>query len=92
MLKAPGFPDYWTQIGEVTGSESWIDGDGREHTDLIYAYRDSKGRKQKTSDAARYKALDNSIALLFWFWLLRRISAQYERPATLGSLFDVPLC
>ena len=82
VLKAPGFPDYWTQIGEVTGSESWIDGDGR----------DSKGRKQKTSDAARYKALDNSIALLFWFWLLRRISAQYERPATLGSLFDVPLC
>ena len=49
---------------------------------------DSKGRKRKCSDSARYKALGNSIALPFWFYLLRRISAQYERPATLGSLFD----
>lgn len=50
---------------------------------------DSKGKKHKgSSDSARYKALGNSIALPFWFWLLRRISAQYERPATLGSLFD----
>ena len=24
----------------------------------------------------------------FWEWLARRISAQYERPVTLGSLFD----
>ena len=57
---------------------------------------DSQGRTHKTSDSARYKALGNSIALPFWFWLLRRISAQYERPATLGSLFDgiggFPLC
>lgn len=58
---------------------------------------DSKGKKHKeSSDTARYKALGNSIALPFWFWLLRRISAQYERPATLGSLFDgiggFPLC
>ena len=47
-------------------------------------------------DSARYKALGNSIALPFWFYLLRRISATYERPATLGSLFDgiggFPLC
>ena len=50
---------------------------------------DSKGKKHKeSSDSARYKALGNSIALPFWFYLLRRISAQYERPATLGSLFD----
>lgn len=58
---------------------------------------DSKGKKHKeSSDSARYKALGNSIALPFWFYLLRRISAQYERPATLGSLFDgiggFPLC
>ncbi len=57
---------------------------------------DRKGRKRKTSDTARYKALGNSIALPFWLWLLRRISSQYERPATLGSLFDgiggFPLC
>lgn len=57
---------------------------------------DSKGKKRQTTDTARYRALGNSIALPFWFWLLRRISAQYERPATLGSLFDgiggFPLC
>ena len=49
---------------------------------------DSNGGKHQSSDSSRYKALGNSIALPFWFWLLRRISAQYERPATLGSLFD----
>lgn len=57
---------------------------------------DSKGKKHKEADSPRYKALGNSIALPFWFWLLRRISAQYECPATLGSLFDgiggFPLC
>ena len=63
----------------------------------IGPWRDSKGKLHKeSSDTARYKALGNSIALPFWFWLLRRISAQYERPATLGSLFDgiggFPLC
>lgn len=63
----------------------------------IGAWADSKGKvHQESSDSARYKALGNSIALPFWFWLLRRISAIYERPATLGSLFDgiggFPLC
>lgn len=57
---------------------------------------DSKGKRHKVADTPRYKALGNSIALPFWFWLLRRISAQYERIATLGSLFDgiggFPLC
>ena len=58
---------------------------------------DSKGKKHKgDSDSPRYKALGNSIAIPYWFWLLRRISAEYERPATLGSLFDgiggFPLC
>ena len=57
---------------------------------------DSKGKKHETVDSARYKALGNSIALPFWFVLLRRISAVYDRPATLGSLFDgiggFPLC
>lgn len=57
---------------------------------------DSRGKTRQTTDTARYRALGNSIALPFWFWLLRRISAQYERPATLGSLFDgiggFPLC
>ena len=49
---------------------------------------DSKGKKHKEADSPRYKALGNSIALPFWKWLLKRISAQYERDATLGSLFD----
>lgn len=69
-----GFPDGWTDIGE------WVD---------------SKGKKHKESDSPRYKALGNSIAVGyanngsgFWMWLLKRISAQYERNATLGSLFD----
>lgn len=49
---------------------------------------DTKGKLHKEADSPRYKALGNSIAIPFWFWLLRRISSQYERPATLGSLFD----
>ena len=54
----------------------------------IGEWTDSNGKKRKASDANRYKALGNSIALPFWFYLLRRIAAQYERPATLGSLFS----
>ena len=55
---------------------------------LLGEWTDSKGKKHKEADSPRYKALGNSICLPFWFYLLRRISAQYERPATLGSLFD----
>ena len=54
----------------------------------IGEWTDSAGKVRKTSDAARYKALGNSIALPPWKWVLKRISAQYERDATLGSLFD----
>ena len=70
-----GFPRGWTDIGD------WTDSKGKVH----------KG----DSDAPRYKALGNSIAVGFtnncsgfWMWLMKRISAQYERSATLGSLFD----
>lgn len=69
-----GFPRNWTNIGDWT---------------------DSKGKIRKTTDSARYKALGNSIAVGytnnqsgFWMWLMKRISAEYERSATLGSLFD----
>ena len=69
-----GFPDGWTDIGE------WVD---------------TKGKTHKPADSPRYKALGNSIAVGyanhqsgFWMWLMKRISAQYERSATLGSLFD----
>ena len=54
----------------------------------IGEWTDTNGKVKQTSDSARYRALGNSICTPFWFWLLRRISAQYERPATLGSLFD----
>lgn len=59
--------------------DGWVD---------IGEWTDSKGKLHKDADSPKYKALGNSVATPFWFWLLRRISAQYERPATLGSLFD----
>lgn len=104
-----GFPDGWTIVGEpeevdVKDYNTKYDENGDviektfigTHKEVEYFYTDSNGKKKKCSDAARYKALGNSIALPYWFHLLRRISAQYERPATLGSLFDgiggFPLC
>ena len=54
----------------------------------IGEWRDSKGKLRKPSDSPRYKALGNSIALPFWDFLAKRISAQYLRPVTVGSLFD----
>lgn len=55
----------------------------------IGAWTDEKGKLHKeSSDSARYKALGNSIALPPWKWVLKRICAQYERDATMGSLFD----
>lgn len=59
--------------------DGWVD---------IGDWTDSEGKLHKEADSPKYKALGNSIAVPFWFYLLRRISAQYERPATLGSLFD----
>ena len=59
-------------------------------------YTDSTGKKRKTSDSARYKALGNSIALPFWRWMFCRMAAYLPEGATLGSLFDgiggFPLC
>jgi DNA (cytosine-5)-methyltransferase 1 len=59
-------------------------------------YTDSTGKKHKTSDSARYKALGNSIALPFWRWMFGRMAAYLPEGATLGSLFDgiggFPLC
>lgn len=42
----------------------------------------------ENTDSARYKAMGNSIALPSWRWVLKRISAMYEREATMASLFD----
>ena len=49
---------------------------------------DTNGKTRQTSDAARYKALGNSIALPPWKWVLKRLCACYERDATMASLFD----
>ena len=49
---------------------------------------DENGNVYELSDSARYKMQGNGICTPFWRWLLLRISAQYERPATLGSLFS----
>lgn len=54
----------------------------------IGEWMDSKGKRHKAADSPRYKALGNSIALPFWDFLAKRISAQYLRPVTMGSLFD----
>lgn len=79
-----GFPERVDEDGDIIG---WCD---------IGDWTDSNGKAHKEADTPKYKALGNSIALPFWFWLLRRISAEYETPATLGSLFDgiggFPLC
>lgn len=49
---------------------------------------DAKGKTRQTTDAARYKALGNSIAIPPWKWVLKRLCANYERDATMASLFD----
>lgn len=54
----------------------------------IGEYIDTKGKKCKTSDASRYKALGNSIALPSWKWILKRLCSHYERDATMCSLFS----
>lgn len=55
----------------------------------IGPWTDSKGKLHKeSSDSCRYKALGNSIALPPWKWVLKRLCAQYERDATMASLFD----
>jgi DNA (cytosine-5)-methyltransferase 1 len=58
-------------------------------------WTDSKGKTRKTSDAARYRALGNSIALPWWRVMLSRL-IRYCREGTMASLFDgiggFPLC
>ena len=77
-----------TECGRLQGlPDGWTD---------IGPWHDEAGKKHQDSDTAKYRAYGNSMCKPFWFWLIRRISAMYERPATLGSLFDglgvAPLC
>ena len=50
-------------------------------------YTDSKGKRKKTTDSARYKALGNSIAIPPWTWVLSRLNGYCEEH-TMASLFD----
>lgn len=49
---------------------------------------DENEKKHKTSDAARYKALGNSIALPQWYWICQKMKPYIGKNPTLGSLFD----
>ena len=49
---------------------------------------DGKGKKRKTTDSARYKALGNSIAIPPWTWILQRLSIACGEDKTMASLFD----
>ena len=50
---------------------------------------DSKGKTHKgESDAPRYKALGNSIALPFWAWMAERMMPYMPENPTMASLFD----
>lgn len=51
-------------------------------------YTDTKGKKRKTSDSARYKALGNSIALPNWLYVLSRLSHFCTDDLSMASLFD----
>lgn len=68
-----------------------LDGYPDEWTN-IGEWTDTKGKLHKASDAPRYKALGNSIALPFWDWLAGRMTEQLkaegiENPK-MASLFD----
>lgn len=71
--------------------DGWLD---------IGEWVDSKGKAHKDSDAPKYKAAGNSIALPFWQWLIYRIKAELDKDGikepTMASLFDgiggFPLC
>lgn len=59
-----------------------------DHWTDLGEWTDSKGKRHKDADSHRYKALGNSIALPPWKWLLKRLCGNYERDATMASLFD----
>lgn len=76
-----------SRVHQIVKAHGWTD---------IGDWIDTKGKKHKSADAPRYKALGNSIALPFWLWMLRRMRGYLPTGATMGSLFDgiggFPLC
>ena len=88
-----GYPDGWTDIGEERERIIWRKTDRRgnileEQVEVVKYYIDSNGKRRKTSDSARYKALGNSIAIPPWTWMLSRLSAFCGEDRTMASLFD----
>lgn len=91
-----GFPDGWTNIPEFKPHSALIDfftqvfGEHSRITASAIKTRKAilKWMKSPVSDSARYKTLGNSIALPPWRWICQRIRSTYDRPITLGSLFD----
>ena len=51
-------------------------------------WTDSKGKRHRDADSPRYKALGNSIALPFWYWMAQRMRLYLGEEATMASLFD----
>ena len=49
---------------------------------------DENGKKHKSADSPRYKALGNSIALPQWYWIFQKMKPYIGESPTLGSLFD----
>lgn len=53
---------------------------------------DSKGKNHKDSDSPKYKALGNSIALPYWYWMAGNMVDQLKKSGvehpTMASLFD----
>lgn len=58
--------------------DGWVD---------IGEWTDSKGKRHKDSDSAKYKAIGNSIAIPPWLWVLSRLN-EYCDEKTMASLFD----
>lgn len=88
-----GYPDGWTQIGELVDYERHqeVDENGNiteEWTEAIYEYIDQNGKKRRTTDSARYKALGSSIAIPPWTYVLQRLSLCCGEKPTMASLFD----
>lgn len=82
-----GFPDGWTQIGEAVDCLRY-EVDGEEYIEVVYEYTNSAGKRLKTTDGARYKALGNSIALPSWAYVLQKLSLCCGAEHTMASLFD----
>lgn len=73
-----------SRVHQIVHDEAWTN---------IGDWTDSKGKLHKgESDAPRYKALGNSIALPFWKWMAKRMVEVLKQDGvehpTMASLFD----